>query len=79
VPWEGETDAHLDYAKNDRAGRDDGNSRNGHRSKTVFTEAGPVEISVPRDRGASFEPEIAAKRQRRLGGIDDIVISLDAI
>ena len=76
---EGETDAHLGYAKHDRAGRDDGNFRNGRRSKAVFTEAGPVEISVPRHCGASFEPKIAAKRQRRLGGIDDIVISLDAI
>jgi putative transposase len=75
---EGEMDAHLGYARHDPAGRDGGNSRNGHRSKTVLTEAGPVGISVPRDRDASFEPKIVAKRQRRLGGIDDMVISLVA-
>jgi transposase-like protein len=75
---EGELDAHLGYARHDPAGRDGGNSRNGHRSKTLLTEAGPVEISVPRDRDASFEPKIVAKRQRRLGGIDDMVISLVA-
>jgi putative transposase len=75
---EGEMDAHLGYARHDPAGRDGGNSRNGHRSKTVLTEAGPVEVSVPRDRDASFDPKIVAKRQRRLGGIDDMVISLVA-
>ena len=50
-------DAHLGYAKHDPAGRDGGNSRNGHRAKTVMTEVGPVEIGVPRDRDASFAPE----------------------
>jgi putative transposase len=75
---EGEMDAHLGNAKHDPAGRYGGNSRNGHRSKTVLTEAGPVEIAVPRDRDASFEPEIVAKRQRRLTGVDDLVISLVA-
>jgi putative transposase len=75
---EGEMDAHLGYARHDPAGRDGGNSRNGHRSKTVLTEAGPVEIAVPRDRDASFEPKIVAKRQRRLSGVDDLVISLVA-
>ena len=62
---EGEMDDHLGYEKHDPAGRDGGNSRNGHRAKTVITEAGPVEISVPRDRNSSFEPKIVAKRQRR--------------
>src|SRR5215471_13800369 len=75
---EGEMDDHLGYEKHDPAGRDGGNSRNGHRAKTVLTEAGPVELSVPRDRDASFAPKIVAKRQRRLGGVDDLVISLVA-
>ena len=75
---EGEMDAHLGYAKHDPAGRDGGNSRNGHRAKTVLTDVGPVEIGVPRDRDASFAPKIVAKRQRRLGGVDDLVISLVA-
>jgi putative transposase len=75
---EGELDDHLGYEKNDPAGRNGSNSRNGHRVKTVLTEAGPVEITVPRDRDASFEPKIIAKRQRRLTGVDDLVISLSA-
>jgi putative transposase len=58
--------------------RDGGNSRNGHRSKTVLTEVGPVEIDVPRDRDGSFEPKIVAKRQRRLSGVNELVISLSA-
>ena len=54
------------------------NVRNGTRSKTVITEIGPVEIEVPRDREGSFEPQIVRKRQRRLDGIDEIVLSLTA-
>jgi putative transposase len=67
---EGELDDHLGYAKNDPAGRDGGNSRNGHRAKTVLTDTGPVDISVPRDRESTFEPKIVAKRQRRLTGVE---------
>jgi transposase-like protein len=75
---EGELDDHLGYGKHDPAGRDGGNSRNGRRAKTVLTDSGPVEISVPRDRDSSFEPKIVAKRQRRLTGADEMVISLSA-
>jgi transposase-like protein len=75
---EGELDDHLGYGKHDAAGRDGGNSRNGKRAKTLLTEAGPVAIEVPRDREGSFEPKIVAKRQRRLSGVDDLVISLSA-
>jgi putative transposase len=75
---EGEMDDHLGYGRHDPAGRNSGNSRNGRRAKTVLTEAGPVEISVPRDRDSSFEPKIVAKRQRRLTGVEDMVISLSA-
>lgn len=75
---EGEMDAHLGYGKHDPAGRDGGNSRNGRRSKTVLTQTGPVDIEVPRDRDASFTPQIVRKRQRRLDGIDGMVLSLSA-
>jgi putative transposase len=75
---EGEMDGHLGYARHDPAGRNGGNSRNGHRTKTVLTEAGPVEVDVPRDRDSSFEPRIVRKRQSRVSGIDDLVISLSA-
>jgi putative transposase len=75
---EGELDAHLGYGKHDPAGRDGGNSRNGRRPKSVLTPVGPVQIDVPRDRDGSFEPQIVRKRQRRLDGIDGIVVSLSA-
>jgi putative transposase len=73
-----EMSEHVGYDKHDRAGRNGGNSRNGYRAKTVVTEIGPVEIEVPRDRDGSFEPAIVRKRQRRLDGIDAIVLSLTA-
>ena len=75
---DGELDDHLGYSKHDAAGRDGGNSRNGKRGKTVLTEAGPVSIEVPRDREGSFDPQLVKKRQRRLTGLDDLVISLSA-
>jgi putative transposase len=75
---EGEITDHLGYDKHDPAGRGTGNSRNGVRSKTVLTDVGEVEIDVPRDREASFEPRIVAKRQKRLSGVDEMVISLSA-
>lgn len=75
---EGEITDHLGYDKHDPAGKDGGNSRNGTRSKTVLTDIGPVEIDVPRDREGSFEPAIVKKRQRRLTGVDEMVLSLSA-
>ncbi|MEV5881051.1 IS256 family transposase [Streptomyces sp. NPDC052101] len=75
---EGEITDHLGYDKHDPAGKDGGNSRNGTRSKTVLTDIGPVEIDVPRDRDGSFEPAIVKKRQRRLTGVDEMVLSLSA-
>jgi transposase-like protein len=76
---EAEMSEHLGYDKHDPAGREKGsNSRNGTRSKEVLTEVGPVEIDVPRDRDGSFEPQIVKKRQRRLSGVDEMVISLTA-
>jgi putative transposase len=75
---EGEMDAHLGYSKHDPQGRNGENSRNGKRAKTVLTEVGPVGIEVPRDPDSSFEPQILGKRQRRLDGIDAMVVSLSA-
>src|SRR3954454_11029839 len=70
---------HLGYEKHDPAGAGTGNIRNGTRSKTVLTEnTGPVEIEGPRDRASSFEPQIVKKRQRRLNGVDEIVLALYA-
>lgn len=59
--------------------RESTNVRNGSRPKTVLTETtGHVQIDVPRDRDGSFEPVIVKKRQRRLNGVDEIVLSLYA-
>lgn len=75
---EAEMTAHLGYEAHDPAGRNGGNSRNGSRTKTVVTEIGPVQVDVPRDRDGSFSPAIVAKRQRRLDGVEDLVVSLVA-
>jgi len=71
---------HLGHEKNRAPGdRESANVRNGNRPKTVLTEAtGHVEIEVPRDREGTFEPVIVKKRQRRLNGVDEIVLSLYA-
>ncbi|MEZ2388531.1 IS256 family transposase [bacterium RCC_150] len=70
---------HLGYERHDAAAKDTANSRNGTRSKTVLTETtGPVQIDVPRDREGTFEPKIVDKRQRRLSGVDEMVLSLYA-
>jgi len=70
---------HLGYEKHDSAGAGAGNIRNGTRAKTVLTEhSGPVEIEAPRDRAGTFEPKIVRKRQRRLDGVDEVVLSLYA-
>ncbi|MFH1104129.1 MAG: IS256 family transposase, partial [Actinomycetota bacterium] len=75
---EAEMSEHLGYDKHDPAGRNTGNSRNGTRTKKLLTEIGPVNIDVPRDRDGSFEPQLVKKRQRRLSGVDEMVISLTA-
>ena len=69
---------HLGYAKHAPAGRNTGNSRNGTTKKIVQTTHGPVELPVPRDRQGTFEPVIVKKHQRRLGKLEDQVISLYA-
>ena len=71
---------HLGYEKHDAGpGRESANIRNGSRPKTVISDAvGEVEIAVPRDREGTFSPAIVKKRQRRLGDVDEIVLSLYA-
>lgn len=69
---------HLGYAKGDPKGKKTGNSRNGHGSKKVTGEDGEMDILVPRDRDASFEPQIIKKGQRRFDGFDDKIISMYA-
>jgi putative transposase len=69
---------HLGYERHDAAGRGSGNARNGSFAKTVTTTAGPVDIQVPRDRAGSFTPRIVPKGSRRLGQVDEMILSLYA-
>jgi transposase-like protein len=69
---------HLGYDKGDPAGRGTGNSRNGYSSKTVLGEEGELELSIPRDRAGTFEPQLVPKGVTRQEGFDGKVISLYA-
>ena len=69
---------HLGYEPHAIEGRGSGNSRNGHYRKTVRTEVGDVAVKVPRDRNGSFDPVTVPVGQRRLSGLDQMVISLYA-
>jgi putative transposase len=62
-----EMDHHL-------AGEEPGNRRNGYGRKTVLTDTGTIELAVPRDRQARFDPQLIAKYQRRFPGFDDKII-----
>jgi putative transposase len=55
-----------------------GNSRNGYGRKSVITDTGQIELEVPRDRRASFDPQLIAKYQRRFPGFDDKIVSMYA-
>jgi putative transposase len=69
---------HLGYEKGDPAGNGSPNSRNGSSPKTLITEVGDVGLSSPRDRAGSFEPRLVPKGARRVGGLDEMIISLYA-
>jgi len=69
---------HLGYEKGDRAGHGSGNSRNGTTPKTVGTEVGDVALDQPRDRRSTFASALVPKGARRLGGLEDMIISLYA-
>jgi len=69
---------HLGYPPGQAPPGGAGNHRNGATGKTVQTELGPVEIRTPRDRDGSFDPQLVAKRQTRLAGLDDRILGLYA-
>jgi putative transposase len=69
---------HLGYEKHDPAGYNNGNSRNGTSPKTVKGEFGEVVLDTPRDRNATFEPQILPKYQTRFEGFDDKIVSMYA-
>ena len=69
---------HLGFEKHDPAGKKSGNSRNGNSKKTIKGEFGNMEIAVPRDRNATFDPVIVPKGETRFTGFDDKIISMYA-
>ena len=75
---EAEMSEHLGYDEHEPVVGTGRTPATSTRTKTVQTEVGPVEIEVPRDREGSFEPGVVKKRQRRLEGIDEFVLSLTA-
>ncbi len=67
---------HLGYERHQEPPGGAGNTRNGATPKTLTTEHGPVEVSTPRDRDGSFEPQLVRKRQRRFEGFDEKILAL---
>jgi transposase-like protein len=75
---QGELTHHLGYEKHDVSGHGTGNSRNGSTTKQVKGSHGEFELTVPRDREGSFEPQLVRKGQRRITGMDDQILALYA-
>ncbi len=73
-----ELSTHLGYEKHEIKGNNSGNSRNGTSSKIVKGEFGEAEISIPRDRTGTFEPQLIPKGQTRFNGFDDKILSMYA-
>jgi putative transposase len=73
-----ELTTHLGYEKHDPVGYGSGNSRNGSSKKRVKAECGELELAIPRDRQATFEPKIVPKGQTRFSGFDEKIVSLYA-
>ena len=78
VMLQGEMKCHLGYESNDKKEKGGENRRNGYISKTIKSTYGEIPIDVPRDRDASFEPQIIPKRTKDISGIEDKVISMYA-
>ena len=75
---QGEMDNHLGYESNDHGDKDTKNRRNGYGSKSLKTSFGEVPVKVPRDRDASFDPQVVPKRSRDVSDIEDKVLAMYA-
>jgi len=73
-----EMDHHLGYTKHDPKGHHSGNSRNGRGKKTVVVDSDQVELSPPRDRNGTFEPQLIPKREKYFTGFDDKILAMYA-
>jgi len=75
---EAELETDLGYSKSEKTGTSDQNRRNGHSTKTVRSEYGELDLTVPRDRIGTFEPVVVKKHQKSVTGIEDQILSLYA-
>lgn len=75
---QGEMDSHLGYESNDHGPKSTENRRNGYNNKTLKSTYGDIPVEVPRDRDASFEPQVIPKRTRDVSGIEDKVLAMYA-
>ena len=75
---EAEMNEHLGYPKHAPFGTNTGNSRNGSGSKTIIVDNDQLEISPPRDRNSTFEPQLIPKRQKRFKGFDEKILAMYA-
>lgn len=75
---QGEMDSHLGYGSNDHGPKSTENRRNGYNSKTLKSTYGDIPVEVPRDRDASFEPQVVPKRTRDVSRIEDKVLAMYA-
>ncbi len=69
---------HLGYERGDPGGRGSGNSRNGTTPKRVLTDAGDVDLDIPRDRNGTFDPKLVPKGERRLSQFNELICGLVA-
>jgi len=65
---------HLGYDKHNKS--DNSNYRNGHNKKRLRSKYGEIDVSIPRDRDGSFEPQLVKKRQTLIEGTEDLILSL---
>ena len=71
-----EMDEHLGYSRYNRS--EIQNARNGEFQKNLITDNGVIELNIPRDRNGNFEPAIVKKKQSRIAGLDQKIVSLYA-
>ena len=75
---EGEMEHHIGYEKHDKSPKQAVNRRNGYSQKRVTSGDDTLDLNIPRDRDAAFEPQLIPKGVRQFDGFDDKVISLYA-
>ena len=73
---ETELTEHLGYEKNSPEGNNSGNNRNGKTNKSIKTDEGQIELTIPRDRNSTFDPVVVKKYEKTLGPIENKIISM---